>query len=434
MQEFSLEKFAEQIHYGKTKTYFKEVLSSYNNGNYRSSVVMLWSVAICDIVYKLQYLIDLYEDAEAARILSKVTSIQSKDQKSSAWEIYLVEQVHIKTSLLDASEYENLRFLQKQRHLCAHPVLNSARELHSPNKETVRALLRNTLQGLLVKPPFYTQRIIDELLADLAESGNALANREKVIKYVESKYLSRITTDVAISIFRSLWKFVFKLTDDDCEKNRNVNFNTMEAISNMDISIICNEIAGDKDFYSNIASSGNPISFLVYYLSKYPKVYPLLNDDAKLKIDNCILYDEVGRSVGWFTKRSLNAHADDIEKWIRSEDYPSFVPNQIDAIFEISDSEEWQKRFCQILAIYYSISKSFDDADLRFQLVIPKYINLFDSESLEYLIYQIEKNPQCYLRGRAIGDYVVIKERLEELSMPLDYENAPNFTRKISRP
>jgi hypothetical protein len=59
MSEFSLESFAEKIHYGKTKDYFQEVLSSYQNRNYRSAVVMLWSVAVCDIVYKLQKLVDL---------------------------------------------------------------------------------------------------------------------------------------------------------------------------------------------------------------------------------------------------------------------------------------------------------------------------------------------------------------------------------------
>lgn len=174
MQEFSLEGIAEQIHYGKTKGYFEEVLSSYNNGNYRSTVVMLWSVAICDIIYKLQSLIDLYDDPSAKEILREVTAIQDQDYKSSAWEIKLLDDVHEKTNLLDSSEYEDLRYLQKQRHLSAHPVLNSERELHSPNKETVRSLLRNTLEGLLVKPPFYTQRIMKELLEDIAESADVL--------------------------------------------------------------------------------------------------------------------------------------------------------------------------------------------------------------------------------------------------------------------
>ena len=42
---------ADDIYFSKTREYFKEVLSSYANGNYRSAIVMLYSIAICDILY-----------------------------------------------------------------------------------------------------------------------------------------------------------------------------------------------------------------------------------------------------------------------------------------------------------------------------------------------------------------------------------------------
>jgi hypothetical protein len=85
--QFSLEKISEKIHNGKTKEYFGEVLSSYHNGNYRSAVVMLWSVAVCDIVFKLQKLIHLYEDAAAKEILNEMTALQEADPKSGSWEL-----------------------------------------------------------------------------------------------------------------------------------------------------------------------------------------------------------------------------------------------------------------------------------------------------------------------------------------------------------
>lgn len=163
MNNFSIENIAEDIHFSRTITYFKEVISSYQNENYRSAVVMLWSVAVCDIVYKLESLIDIYSDATARLIIQEMTALQDANPTSSSWEITLIDDVFKKTKLLDSSEYENLRFLQKQRHLSAHPVLNQNKELHSPNKDTVRSLLRNTLEGLLTKPPFYTNKILEEL-------------------------------------------------------------------------------------------------------------------------------------------------------------------------------------------------------------------------------------------------------------------------------
>ncbi|WP_227451238.1 hypothetical protein [Pseudomonas fluorescens] len=163
-------------------------------------------------------MIDIYDDASAKKILGEMSRIQSEDWKSSAWEVQLIDDVHKKTNLIDTAEYENLRYLQKQRHLSAHPVLNKERELHSPNKETVRSLLRCVLEGLLIKPPFYSQHILNELLEDISESKSVLNSPVKVKKYVESRYLHRTTPVVELSLFRSMWKIVFKVENEDCEK------------------------------------------------------------------------------------------------------------------------------------------------------------------------------------------------------------------------
>ncbi len=433
MQEFSLEKISEQIHYGKTKDYFQEVLSSYNNGNYRSAVVMLWSVAICDIVYKLQYLIDLYDDEAAKQILNDVTTMQVNEPKSSAWELSLLDDVLGKTNLLDSSEYEDLRYLQKQRHLSAHPVLNSERELHAPNKETVRSLLRNTLQNLLIKPPFYTQRIMDELLEDLAEASSALNTRPKVKKYLESRYLNRITPAVQLKLFRSFWKLVFKLNNKECDKNRTINLFTLEVLADRNIAAIPTEIRDEIDYYNNIASEGMPVAFLVYFLSKNSQIYSILSDDARLKIDHCINTDHIGKLMGWFVKTDLNTHAEDLERWIVSAARPSLSSDEFTALLEISDSEEWQNKFCKIVTAYYCISTRFDEADIRFQMVIRKYISLFSRDMLVHLAEQINSNGQCLSRSKAEEDHAIIKERIDqEFDDDFDYGGVPSFAKTVT--
>ncbi len=432
MQEFSLEKISDKIHYGKSKDYFQEVLSSYHNGNYRSAVVMLWSVAVCDIVFKLQSLIDLYDDKPAKEILDEVSKIQLDDPKSSAWELKLIDDVNNKTHLLDTLEYENLRYLQKQRHLSAHPVLNKERELHSPNKETVRSLLRNTLDDLLTKPPFYTQHIFNELLADISESREILNSRSKVKKYVESRYLSRTTKPVENNIFRSLWKIVFKTENEDCNKNRLINLQVLEVIAQKNKVDLLATIQGDVDFYSNIANLGEPLHYLAFFLSKNSDIYPLLNEAARIKIEHCIEKDPIGRTVGWFVKDSLEKHAEDIESWIESDERPIFTPDQFEFILELSDSEEWQERFCNIVSTYYGSSTSFDQADSRFQVAIPKFIKLFNKSAIEYLAQKINSNDQCSYRTRARQDYTVINERIVTLfDKDFNYEDYPDFSRKL---
>lgn len=432
MDEFSLEHIAEKIHYGKTKDYFFEVLSSYQNGNYRSTVVMLWSVAVCDIVYKLQNLVDLYDDNSAKEILNEVTKIQEDDEKSSTWEIKLVEEVYAKTNLLDSAECENLRYLQKQRHLSAHPILNSDRELHSPNKETVRSLIRNTLEGLLIKPPFYTQKIIDELLEDLAESKAALNTRKKIKQYVESRYFSRTTPSVELNIFRSLWKLVFKLENEQCSENRYINLRTLEVLAIRNSGSLVGFVNGDKDYFSNIAAEGEPVAYLVYFLANNSVIFESLNEDAKLKVRHCIETHEVGKTLGWFVKPDLATHANDLKNWIESDERPKFTPDQFDSVLEISDTDEWQSEFCKLTTSYYTVSRSFDQADSRFQVAIPKYIDLYDKEALIDLAAKIEDNGQCWARGRARQDYEIIKDRIDELfGDNFEYDECPNFRRIV---
>lgn len=432
MDIFSLEKMSEDIHYGKTKEYFLEVLSSYQNRNFRSAVVMLWSVAVCDIIYKLQHLIDLYDDASAKKILRELTAMQELDEKSPAWEIKLVMDVHSNTHLLDSSEFENLKFLQKQRHLSAHPVLNSERELHAPNKETVRSLLRNTLEGVLIKPPFYSQRITDELLEDIAESQAVLNNAAKVKRYIESRYLGRTTPEVELSIFRSLWKLVFILDNNDCEKNRIVNLHVLEVLASRNSTVLSDYIDGDKDYFSNIASSGQPLEFIVYFLAKNSHLFSHLTDDAKLKVEHSIQTNDVGKTMGWFVKDHLAEHASDIVAWIESDDQPSFTPTLLDALLEISDTDEWQELFFGILTSYYTGSGSFDLADTRYQVAIPKYIGMFSKSALITLADKIESNNQCWGRGSARQDYEVIKRRIDDLfEEDFDYETCPYFRRKV---
>ena len=432
MQEFSLEKMSNKIHYGKSKDYFREVLSSYHNGNYRSAVVMLWSVAVCDIVFKLQSLIDLYDDKPAKQILDEVSKIQLDDPKSSAWELKLIDDAHDKTHLLDTSEYENLRYLQKQRHLSAHPVLNKERELHSPNKETVRSLLRNTLDDLLTKPPFYTQHIFNELLTDISESREILNSRSKVKKYVESRYLNRTTKPVENNIFRSLWKIVFKTENDNCNKNRLINLQVLEVIAQKNKVDLPSNIQGDIDFYSNIANSGEPLHYLAYFLSKNDSIYPLLNEAARIKIVHCIETDPIGKTVGWFIKDNLKQHAEDIENWIESDECPVFTPDQFGFILEISDSEEWQERFCSIVSTYYGSSRSYDQADSRFQIAIPKFIKLFNRNAIKNLAQKIDNNSQCHDRSRARHDYAIINERIKELfDEDFKYDDYQWFSRKL---
>ncbi|AYO01032.1 hypothetical protein D8767_19595 [Pseudomonas sp. LTGT-11-2Z] len=431
MGTFSIEHVSEEIHFSKTKLYFKEVLSSYQNENYRSAVVMLWSVAVCDIIYKLQSLVDIYNDATARRILADIGATQENQPTSSAWEITLVDEVFRNTQLIDSLEYENLRSLQKQRHLSAHPTLNRDRELHSPNKDTTRALLRNTLEGLLTKPPFYTNKITDELLADISESADALNTRTKVNQYLETRYLRRLKPETQMALFKTFWKLTFRLDNEECNKYRQLHLHVLECISARQHTRIPDTIREDQDFYGNIASGGMRLTYLTYYLAKNPQLYACLPDAAQLKISHHIENDEHGKILGWFTKNSLEAHYSDLLTWIAGANNPTIDQELWTILLSFEDSAEWQRNCCKLMGAYYARSGSFNTADSRFQNAIQPNLSLFDADALRFMLERIVVNNQTYHRGRAETDHNQIIARISEVDENFDYSNFPHFLRLI---
>lgn len=144
---------ADDIYFPKTREYFKEVISSYSNGNYRSATVMLYSVAICDILLKLKELRDMYNDATATSILKEIAQEQKESKSKSSWEKTLLEKVRDKTKLIDLKTFSDLQHLFDDRNFSAHPATNEDFELYSPSQETVIAYIRIVLIEILIKPP-----------------------------------------------------------------------------------------------------------------------------------------------------------------------------------------------------------------------------------------------------------------------------------------
>ena len=151
----------DSIYSPRTKEYFKEVLSSYSSGNYRSAVVMLYSVAICDLLYKLQELKDMYNDSVAIKILNEVESYRNTwaTQPKARWEKELIDKIYKDTALLSLEDYTHINHLYDHRNFSAHPALNENFDLISPSRENTIAHINNILSGILVKPPIFISNI-----------------------------------------------------------------------------------------------------------------------------------------------------------------------------------------------------------------------------------------------------------------------------------
>lgn len=435
MENFSIELAVEKIDDARTKTYFREVYSSYVNGNYRSATVMLWTVIICDLVYKLQNLRDMYDDKVAQAILDNIEDLQKQNPNSPDWEVELLKAVKERTELLDNAEYHNISSLRNYRHLSAHPVLGTTDLLYSPNKDTVRSLIRNALDDVLLKPPILSKKIFSEFITDLASKKELLPDDMSLKRYLDAKYLKNLKPSVENYIFRSLWKFVFNLSNQDVDENREINARALRVIYNRRASEFKDVIRNETDYYSNV-NPGEPLRCLVEFVSENPSVYEIINDNARVLIKSTTKDDLSLFAISTFLSDSVIEHLEQVKKLVNRTD--SF------SSYELLSQSAWQKilALCKensrdSIAVDIAIksfvkSNSYDAADISFTRFLEPCRNLFNKENLLEILQGIEQNNQIYRRQKANIDHKNLKMKCDKiLGADFDYSLYPRFLASI---
>ena len=207
---FTIEDLIEKIYEPKSKELFKDIYTSYTQGQYRATIVMLWTAVICDLVYKLQYLRDIYNDQTSIKILEEIANEQKKNPKSSEWEKILIDEMNKRTQLITTIEKENLEYLQKQRNLCAHPIITNDNILFTPNKELTRSLMKIALDSVLLKAPLLSKNYIDTVLEDFERRRDDFLFWDDTFgNYFQSRYLNHLNINQILKLFKILWRIVF---------------------------------------------------------------------------------------------------------------------------------------------------------------------------------------------------------------------------------
>lgn len=425
MNEFSIELASEKIVDHKTKDYFVEVLRSFISGNYRSSVVMLWSVVIADLVYKLHSLRDLYQDDTASSILKSIEDKQQANPANPEWELFLLDEINKRTHLLEIEDYQNLIHLQKIRHLSAHPVLSSSNLLFSPNKEAVRSLIRNALEAVLLKPPIFSKKIIGEFVSDLAAKKEFLPDEKGLKQYLEAKYFKNLHTSVEQELIKALWKFCFRLSNPETDINRKINARALHLLYQRNPIEFKNFVAQNSEYFSEISSDGIPLAELIHFLSNCPALYSTLTDTAKVPL---AAYAECDANLFIPAIYISGSFAEHINK-LKTFEYHLLLEIEDETwgslIIQAKEAGLLQETFEIGTSVYYN-SGSYNLADHNFAKFIAPYIAEFDSNRLSLLLEGIEKNSQTYGRGNSWTDHPKIEERVVNVG-GIDLTQYPRF-------
>ena len=424
IENYSIEQESEKIYFSKTREYFKESYSCYKQGNYRAATVTIWSVVIYDLIHKLDELNNVYQDKSAKDILDKISNHRKSSPYSSKWESELVEEIQEKTALIDLVDLGNLKFLQLQRNLSAHPNINNDKHLNSPNKDTTRALIRMALEAVLTKPAFYTDKIIDNIFNDLTSNEFIYKkdDRQESIKalriLLENKYLNHLKKQYEVKIFRSFWRITFKSEDVDAKKNRLSALLFLQVICLRSKFSLEEIILEDKKYYSNISKKKDILGYLSYLISYFPKIYTNLDDDVKIALKQCYIDHEPGtKTLCWFLAGSADDHLDKFKEWMNNDTTHTFEGKQLIAIYRIFDDENWHTKVCKLASEYYAKSSNYDISDKRFANVLSPIIPLYRKIDINELFILISENPQCYERRAAKEDHRKIISHAQKIGL-----------------
>ena len=417
---------ADDIYFPKTREYFQEVLSSYASGNYRSAVVMLYSVAICDMLFKLQELRDMYSDTVADSILKEVEkSRNANDNKSkSRWEKEFVDNVYTKTELLDLESYTNLCHLYDYRNFSAHPALNDNYELVTPSKETTIACIKNTLKDILVKPPFFIKSIVDVITDDLEGQIEVYHNKNEVLEtYLNNKYFSRMTIPMKLRLFRAFWKFCFVSTDIKCSQNR--------AINRMALLILCKGIEPEiesyieenKDYFG-VEYKKKTVLHLIVFLDSNPYIYSHLTDETKLKIDKQIEGKNQYKVVSWFKFSSF----DEYFSYLKNLNFIYIDSDMIEFVSEYMRSHGEKSQLFDFFIENFGKSNSYQSANHTYYNSIKPFIHEFSKRQIIALLSAINGNRQIYYRYNCfIENTRLVRTIKNVLGKNFDYSKYEHF-------
>jgi hypothetical protein len=433
MIDYSLELSLEKIYNHKTRGYFKDILASYYCGNFRGSLVMLYSVVVCDLLYKLIELRDISQVLEADLILIEIEQLQKCNPKSSEWEKKLIDLVNEKTDILDTPDYVNIKNLESHRHLCAHPVFTSDYALYLPNDITTKSHIRNIFEGVLTKPPMRSKEIFVDILKDLELRKDIFPTDKELERYLLSKYFKYLRNDLIKRIFKDLWKFVFRLDNPDAEKNRYINFRTLKIVYSNYKEILRPIVENEKTYFSEIDVQIS-IEYFVQFIIEYPYIYSMMEDKTKALVENKTKENfELQLLFGTVSENLLTVinNAKEIYRVNYANITRSSFFQILSKLLNIGMQKGYDQDAINVATDFYISSRSYDEADYSFIELIKPLLEYYKKDDLVKLLTGIEINGQAYGRRAVSNDHKEVLNQILLTNSNIDLKIYPNFNATI---
>lgn len=416
MQKNSINLLAEQIKNSKTKEYFKEVIRSFYLRNYRSTLMLLSSIATCDLMFKLQELKNNYNDEDAIFILNEIDKLQNSKPIAFQWKNKLIELVQQKTNILEYSDYINIIQLQKHAYLCSNPDPLNAFELFCPNHETVTSHIINILEGLLIKSTYEIKNAIDDFLVNISDIEQLLMTAEEIKSHLNYEYFEKLSIPLKKAVFRSLWVKTFNLQSKQANDNRNLNYQVIKLTLRQNSALLTEYVKNDSHYFGNNLSM-DFFDYILPFLNENPSFFEVLNEKTKNKIVTKINENDNYIFTAWFLNSTLLQHLD----FIKKNKYYSVKTDSIIELSEIFKKQGLIHESHEILIMLFGQSSSYGIADCRFNDLIYPNLSEFNIDELTKIMENVMRNSQIGNRGHASSSNSHIKKAVLALEPDFDF-------------
>lgn len=450
MKEFILEEKMEKVVNPRTKEYLAEVVSSYRNGNYRASVVVLYTTVIFDLMQKLITLKDIYDDKNAKKIYEDIKIKWKEKPSSSEWEEKLIGEIENKTCIISAVEKEELLHLKKERNYAAHPIMSGDNYINLKHitKETAADLIRKAFEIVFLKDTILAKNINKEITADLKEYYSIL-REDRLEEYLRTKYFSKMTQPRKDALFKFLWKCVFILNDEEHQKNRYSHFLALSCLYKESKDHYLKLISDDEDAYLNkityeifestfeqedykiikgemeeFQKSSRIINF-IRFIEDYPEIYRYLNDYTKNILQASIkkMYTRVKslkkeqyrlEATAVFLSDDITTHFDELYRSYGNDlIFRSLSKSDLSIILHQAEYRGCVDEFKNFLMDYCLCARSFQEAENVFMYI--ELCKRFYTESdYRYILIKMDRNSQIYNNFYCNGWLTEIKVMYEE--------------------
>lgn len=407
----------------RSRESMKEVLSCFYSGNLRSAVVMLYATVVSDLYYKICDLVSIYNDAGATEIKNYVDDEWNNHPKLPAWESEMPKKCWEKKKVLRNDSYAHFCHLQDERNLCAHPVI-TAQDLYRPSQATVQGLIVDMLSGIICKPSFLSKDLVDMFTDDIETASQSFPDESSLQAYITSKYLEKIDNErEEFDLFRKLWKFVYKNTDDRSNANRKANQSILSLLYERNQHDFDQHIDLEKAYFGASVALDNRscIKVFILFANEHIAVLNAMPTDFRLKLQQKVDASATLKAIAFCLSGDPLQHVRSIDKTVGSTagkyvfDYLSKNVNRAEAIDFAID--------------FYANSNSYDTADDYYDNMIDPILSEMTEAQLVSLIECSNNNGQIYDRRRFYISKRNIKWRMQNINPQFDYSAFVNFNR-----